>query len=81
MFGPGVAEAIEARTHADRELFAVLKLFGTTTRTIERYALDRGIVRGFARSREQVVEVPLEEPFYERPFHDRAAEAYRFNEP
>jgi nitrate reductase beta subunit len=81
MFGPGAAEAIDVRTNPDREVFGVLKLFGTTTRMIERFTLDVDTVRGFARSGEQVVEVPLEEPFYERPFHDRAAGAYRFNEP
>ena len=36
---------------------------------------------GFGADGRQVVEVPMEEPFYERPFHDAASDVYRFNEP
>ncbi len=81
MFGPGVEAAIKARTDPDAELFAVLKLFGTTQRTIERYEFDGDTVRGYGADGKQVVEVPMEEPFYERPFHDAASDVYRFNEP
>ena len=81
MFGPGAEAAIKARTDPDAELFAVLKLFGTTQRTIDRYEFDGDSVRGYGADGEQVVEVPMEEPFYERPFHDVASDVYRFNEP
>ena len=81
MFGPGAEEAIKLRTNPDKELFAVLKLFGTTTKTIERFALRGDKIEGFDRNNELAVSVPLDEPFYERPFHDVAANAYRFNEP
>ncbi len=81
MFGPGVEEAIETRTKPDNELFAVLKLFGSTTRIIERFAFAGDVVKGFGAKGEMIVEVPLEEPFYERDFHDKKFAAYRFNEP
>ena len=81
MFGPGVEEAIQLRTDPDEKLFAVLKLFGATTRTIERFSFDGDVIRGFGGDGEMVIEMPLEEPFYVRPFHDKASQAYRFNEP
>jgi nitrate reductase beta subunit len=83
MFGPGVQKAIELRTDPDETLNAVLKLFGTTTSTIERFAVnkDKGKVEGYKADGSLAVSVPLEEPFYERPFHDTKSDAYRFNEP
>ncbi|MHC4788404.1 MAG: 4Fe-4S dicluster domain-containing protein [Planctomycetota bacterium] len=81
MFGPGAQKAIEARTNPDPTLFAVLKLFGTTRRTIERFSFDGETVKGFGSEGDQVMAVPMEEPFYERPFHDVEAGVYRFNEP
>ncbi len=81
LFGPGVEHAIETRTEPDEELFAVLKLFGTTTDTIERFDYDGETVRGFGGDGAQVIEVPIEEPFYVREFYDDQAGAHRFNEP
>lgn len=81
MFGPGVEEAIRTRTDPDPELFAVLKLFGTTTRRLERYAFNGRSIKGYGAAGGLVVEVPIEEPIYVRPFHDKALAAYRFNEP
>ena len=66
---------------ADPELFAVLKLFGATTSTIERFSIEGDSVIGFGADGKTVIEMPLEEPFYERPFYDADAGAYRFNEP
>ena len=81
MFGPGVEKAIETRTNPDLLLIAVLKLFGTTTRTIERFALRGDHIEGFDGKGKLAISVPLDEPFYERPFHDTKVGAYRFNEP
>lgn len=81
MFGPGVEEAIKVRTDPDPELYAVLKLFGTTQRTIERYKFHGESISGFDADGKEVVNVPIEEPFYEREFHDKKADSYRFNEP
>ena len=81
MFGPGVKDAIQVRTNTDPKLFAVLKLFGTTQRTIERYKFNGNSISGFDAKGKEVVKVPIEEPFYERQFHDVKADAYRFNEP
>lgn len=81
LFGPGAEKAVETRTSPDEELFAVLKLFGTTTDIIETYALENGVVRGFDRQGKQVVKVPMEEPLYARRFHEPEYGAHRFNEP
>ncbi len=81
MFGPGVEGAIKARTEPDEKLFAVLKLFGTTTRTIERFKFAGDSVKGYDADGELAVEVPIEEPFYVRPFHDASTGTHRFNEP
>ncbi|MBI2930014.1 MAG: 4Fe-4S dicluster domain-containing protein, partial [Planctomycetes bacterium] len=42
MFGPGVDHAIEAYTHPDRELLAVLQLFRRSQRIIFRYEIEPG---------------------------------------
>ena len=84
MFGPGAVEAIQKRTQPSGKLIALLKLFGTTMRTIESFALKGETVEGYeghGADRKRVVSVPLEEPFYERPFHDAKVNAHRFNEP
>ena len=81
MFGPGAEEAIRTRTNPDKKFLAVLKLFGTTQSTIERFTFDGDTVKGFGKGGKMVVSVPMEEPFFERPFHDTKAGAYRFNEP
>ncbi len=81
MFGPGVDKAIETRTNPDRLLIALLKLFGTTTRIIDRFALREDHIEGFDEKGKLAVSIPLEEPFYERPFYDAKNSAYRFNEP
>ena len=77
----GNQKAIDVRTNPDKTLFAVLKLFGTTRLTIERFATKNDKVEGYKADGSLAVSVPLEEPFYERPFHDTRADAYRFNEP
>ena len=81
MFGPGVEEAIKTRTNPDPELFAVMKLFGSTTDIIARFEADEDRVRGFDEKGELITEVPIKEPFYVRSFHDKLAMAHRFNEP
>jgi nitrate reductase / nitrite oxidoreductase, beta subunit len=42
MFGPGVDHAIEQYTHPDRELTAVLQLFGKDSRITSRYEIKPG---------------------------------------
>ena len=81
MFGPGAEKAIKLRTDPDEKFMGLLKLFGTTTRTIERFSVGAKSVKGFDGKGDLVVEVPLKEPFYERPFHEAGVGAYRFNEP
>ncbi len=81
MFGPGVKEAIATRTSPDRDLRGVLKLFGTTRMTIERFAIKDDVIEGFDAKGKRIISVPFDEPFYERPFHDAEYSAHRFNEP
>jgi nitrate reductase beta subunit len=42
MFGPGVDAAIEKYAHPDRELLAVLQLFGKDARMCFRYEIKEG---------------------------------------
>jgi len=42
MFGPGVHAAVEAYTHPDRELLAVLQLFRKSNRIVFRYGIEPG---------------------------------------
>jgi nitrate reductase beta subunit len=42
MFGPGVDEAIERYSNPDRELLAVLQLFGKDQRICSRYEIKEG---------------------------------------
>jgi len=80
MFGPGVEQAVASRSQPDAQLLAVMKLFGTTTEIITRFEANEDHVLGRNEQGEVVVKVPIQEPFYERPFRDVEADAYRFNE-
>jgi len=80
-FGPGAEEAIRTRMNPDAELVGVLKLFGATTGLIERYSLNTRTIVGYGADGKTVVEMALEEPFYERPYYDGTYGVHRFNEP
>jgi len=81
MFGPGVKEALGRYRAAseDKELLAVLTLFGSTEFWLQRYRLRGDTVLGYDARGKEVVRVPLYEPVYIRPFYDERLQAYRHN--
>ncbi len=77
MFGPGVDEAIARYTNPSRELLAVLQLFRASQKIIFRYEIEEGekiegtdifndTVIGFDKEGNEVVRLPVQEPFYVR---------------
>lgn len=83
MFGPGAerAIAIYRAVHSDPKLLAAFLLFGNTPKIITRYeSTDREAI-GYNEKGEEVVRVPLQEPFFEREFFDEKLKVYRHNTP
>ncbi|MEE9279765.1 MAG: 4Fe-4S dicluster domain-containing protein [Myxococcota bacterium] len=81
MFGPGVQQAIETYKQArdDETLTGLLLLFGSSPEIMERFEVSGGIARGFSREGKLVAEVPLTEPFQQRPAFDRERNVYRLD--
>ncbi len=83
MFGPGSEEAIKLykAVKDDPKLLAAFLLFGNTPKTITKFDYNEKEAIGFNESNEEVVRVPLVEPFFEREFFDAKREVYRHNTP
>jgi nitrate reductase beta subunit len=83
MFGPGVAEAKRTYRNAasDAELRGLLTLFGSTARTLHRFAVDGDETVGFDGDGAEVIRVPLVEPTAIRADEDTLFAAYRHNTP
>jgi len=79
MFSPDAPKAVETYRRAPeiRELQGLLVLFGCTDRIIERFSVDGNIARGFDASGTEIVQTPITEPTYERPFFDEQRGVYR----
>lgn len=81
LFGPNVEDAIERYTNPDKKLYGLLRLFGTTPTLIDSFEVTDDEAIGYDRSQRELVRVPLEEPFYERPAYDEEHKSHRYNEP
>jgi nitrate reductase beta subunit len=81
MFGPGAKTAVERYMKAkdDRAALAAMLLFGNTAKIISRYAYDETSATGYNEKGEEVVKVPLTEPFVVRRHYDEKYQAYRLN--
>ena len=81
MFGPGVEEAIEKYlgTKDDPASLAAMLLFGNTPKIITRYTYDKTHATGFNDKGEEVVKIPMTEPFIVRRHYDEKYKAYRLN--
>lgn len=81
MFGPGAEEAIATyrAVRNDPKLLAAMLLFGSTPKIITRYALDGKESVGYNADNEEVVRVPLSEPFFERDLFDPIQNVFRHN--
>ncbi|PIR21412.1 MAG: dehydrogenase [Deltaproteobacteria bacterium CG11_big_fil_rev_8_21_14_0_20_47_16] len=81
MFGPGAEDAI-AQYRAirnDPKMMAAMVLFGNTPKIITRYVSDAKYSIGYNEKDEEVVRVPLIEPFFERDMFDPIKNVYRHN--
>lgn len=83
MFGPYSEEAIKTykAVKEDPKLLAAFLLFGNTPKTITKFDHNEKEAIGFNENNEEVVRVPLVEPFFEREFFDAKLEVYRHNTP
>jgi nitrate reductase beta subunit len=81
MFGHGVEEAIAAYRGAkeDKQLLAVLLLFGSTPEIIHRYKVEDRSAVGYDEKGIELVRVPLREPIHVRVVYDDQRQTYRSN--
>jgi nitrate reductase beta subunit len=81
MFGPGVEAAIENYVAAkdDKEALAAMLMFGNTPQIITKCKYDDHHAVGFNEKGEEVVKVPITEPFIVRRHYDEKFKAYRLN--
>jgi nitrate reductase beta subunit len=81
MFGPGVETAIENYMAAKNDMAALasMMMFGNTPQIITRYEYDDTHATGYNEGGDEVVKVPMTEPFIERNHYDEKYKAYRLN--
>ncbi len=81
MFGPGVDAAVQTyRTITeDKAALAAMLLFGNTPYTINTYSFTETHTIGFNDKGEEIIRVPLTEPFVVRQPYDARHQAYRLN--
>lgn len=81
MFGPESDNAIQTyrQIQHDQKLLAAMMLFGNTPKIITKYSSNGREVVGFNAEGEEVVRVPMTEPFFERAMFDPIQKVYRHN--
>lgn len=81
MFGPNADDAIATyrAVKNDPKLLAAFLLFGNTPKIITSYELVGREAVGYNAQNEEVVRVPLTEPFFERDMFDSIQKVYRHN--
>jgi nitrate reductase beta subunit len=81
MFGHGADDAVTTYREVadDKDLLAVLTLFGASPLLIHRFRREGDLALGFDEKGTEVARVPLYEPSIIRPFHDAARGSYRHN--
>jgi nitrate reductase beta subunit len=83
MFGPDIDQAVATyrNSREDRDLAALLTLFGCTESVMPRWRRQGDTVIGLAENGKEVVRVPITEPIQILPGYDRAVGAVRTNCP
>ncbi len=81
MFGPHAEEAVKIyrAVKSDPKLLAAFLLFGNTPKIITRFDFTEKETIGFNEKGEEIVRVPLTEPFFEREYFDAKLNVYRHN--
>ena len=81
MFGPGADHAVKTymamREGKEPELQALLHLFGSTERIVHHFAVGMNEVIGYDENMNEIVRVPLYEPFQVRPPKDERFDVVR----
>jgi nitrate reductase beta subunit len=83
MFGPNVVDAVERykKIKNDPHTQGLLTLIGSSDRIIHRFKVTNGEAIAFDEKDEEIVRVPIHEPFIERPAFDEKLGAVRHNTP
>lgn len=80
MFGPGVENAIKTYREPDERLVGLIKLFGSTDRIMERFAVGNGYASGFNnKGQTEICKVPIKEPFIIRQGYDERLDVTRYS--
>ena len=81
MFGPGVPAAVAAYRNAknDKTLAGLFALFGSTERTIPFFKIVGDYALALDDSKKEIMRVPIYEPVFVRPEHDRLYQIMRSN--
>ncbi len=85
LFGPGATRAVELYKNAstDKDLVALLILFGCTDKVIHSYAVQGDIKSGHAigynEKGQEIVKVPIKEPIIIREKHDKERNVNRIS--
>lgn len=83
MFGPHAAAAVETYRHIpdDQTLKGLLVLFGSMEKILHTFKVDAERARGYDATGNEVISVPVTEPFWVRDYFDKTLKAYRHNTP
>ena len=83
LFGPGVSEAIKTYRNApnDRDLAALMCLFGSSEMVMPRWKRQGDVVMGLDEKGAEIVRVPMYEPVHVRPAFDQLYQIQRTNCP
>jgi nitrate reductase beta subunit len=83
LFGPGVSDAIKTYRNApqDRDLAALMCLFGCSEMVMTRWKRQGDIVIGLDEKGAEIVRVPMYEPVHVRPAFDQLYQIQRTNCP
>lgn len=81
IFGPGVADAVDAYLGAreDEVLAGLLQLFGSSPEIMDRFEVRDGVARAWDASGRAVAEVPVTEPLQMRPAYDAKRKVHRLD--
>ena len=85
LFGPGATRAVELYKNAstDKDLVALLMLFGCTAKVIHSYAVEGDIKTGHAigynEKGQEIIKVPIKEPIIIREKHDKERNVNRIS--
>lgn len=85
LFGPQVEEALKLykKITEDKKLVGLLMLFGSTDKIIHSFKvegdIESGVCIGYDEDKNEIVRVPIKEPFIIRKEYDKQYDVHRFS--